>query len=245
MISVITATYNCVSQLPGLIESLKLQAGEDFEWIVGDGASTDGTLELLQSVKGLQIRISSQPDFGIYDALNRCLGLVRGDYYIVVGADDRFLPGALAGYRRAIGSTQADIIAASVIFEGRQVRVRRGALWLHGAQALISNHSLGTAFRVNLHSRYGLYSRRYPIAADALFVMRACAAGATRVEIELVAGEMGSGGVSATDWLGSATEFFRVQVESGASIAVQTALLILRLLKSANPRVNRLLRRAR
>ena len=56
-ITVVTATYNCVSQLPGLLESLRSQTDRDFEWVVADGGSGDGTLELLRAATDLNILI--------------------------------------------------------------------------------------------------------------------------------------------------------------------------------------------
>lgn len=68
-----TATCNAAKHLPKLIESLRRQTDKDFEWVIANGASTDGTRELLQSVTDIEIVISSQTDFGIYDALNRAI----------------------------------------------------------------------------------------------------------------------------------------------------------------------------
>ena len=74
-LTVITATYNAEKYLPNLIKSLREQTCKDFEWIVADGSSTDRTLELLSEVKDLNLVVSSEPDFGIYDALNRAIKL--------------------------------------------------------------------------------------------------------------------------------------------------------------------------
>lgn len=235
-ISVITATYNAVEHLPKLIESLRGQTDRDFEWVVADGASDDGTLELLRSVTGLNIVISSQPDFGIYDALNRAIRISSGEYYIVCGADDFFHSDAIANFRRAIAEsgasgTQADIIAANAMYGQRCLKVRKGPTWLFGHGALISAHTLATAFRKELHQVYGFYSRKYPIAADQLFVMQACKGGASRYESDFVAGEIGRGGVSSVDQAGNATEVYRVQLALGRSAAAQALLLMLRLLK--------------
>src|SRR6266702_4244755 len=111
-ISVVTATYNCASQLPALIESLRKQTDRNFQWAVADGASSDGTLELLRSVTDLDAVITSQPDFGIYDGLNRALRSAAGNYYIVAGADDYLAADAIANYREAIERSGADIVAA-------------------------------------------------------------------------------------------------------------------------------------
>lgn len=53
-----------------------------------DGGSTDSTLEILKNAVGLNVSLTSQADFGIYDAPNRAIKLSKGHYYIVIRADD-------------------------------------------------------------------------------------------------------------------------------------------------------------
>src|SRR5690554_463607 len=101
-LSIITATYNAMDHLPNLIECLRNQEDQDFEWVVADGASTDGTLELLQSITDLNIIITSQEDFGIYDALNRAIKLCGSEFYLVMGADDFLYPNGVKDYKEAI-----------------------------------------------------------------------------------------------------------------------------------------------
>lgn len=230
-ISVITATYNAATHLPKLIESLRGQTDKDFEWVVADGASDDGTLELLRSVTGINIVISSQADFGIYDALNRAIKASSGEYYIVCGADDFFYSDAIANFRRAIVQSRADIIVADAMYGQRRVKVRKGPVWLFGGGALISAHTLATSFKKDLHRVYGFYSKKYPIAADYFFVMQACKGGARRYETDFVAGEIGRAGVSSVDRIGGALEVFRVQLAVGNSFLVQFLLLALRFLR--------------
>ena len=230
-ISIVTATCNAANHLPKLIESLRRQTDKDFEWVIADGASTDGTLELLQSITDINIVISSQPDFGIYDALNRAIKISSGEYYIVSGADDCFYDDAIANFRRAIDRYGADIIVANAMYDQHRMKVRNGPPWLLGQIAYIAAHTLATAFRKDLHRVFGFYSRKYPIAADQLFVMQACKGGASRYEGDFVAGEIGHRGVSSMDRAGNATEVFRVQVDLGRSGVIQAILLMLRLLK--------------
>lgn len=231
-ISIVTATCNAAEHLPGLIESLRSQTDRDFEWVVADGASSDGTLALLQSITDINVIISSQPDFGIYDALNRAIKLASGEYYIVAGADDQFDHDAIANFRRAIESSRADIIAARAMHGSKCMKIKKGPSWLFSQFSFIAAHTLGTAFRKELHQTYGYYSRQYPIAADQFFVMKACLGGASRHAADFVAGEIGQGGVSSTDRVGNATEVFRVQLAHGRSVFIQTLLLLLRLLRS-------------
>jgi len=230
-ISVVTATYNAGDVLPGLIESLREQSDTDFEWVVADGASTDGTLAMLQEATDIALVMTSQADFGIYDALNRAIGMASGEFYIVAGADDRFAPDAISSFRAAIESGDVDIVAARVSYAGRSMAVSPIPAWLLGHVAYIASHSLGTAFRKDLHLRHGMYSRKFPIAADQLFVMRSCEGGARRKVCDFIAGEHGDAGVSSLDRAGNATEVFRVQLMLGRSRFVQTILLLLRLLR--------------
>ena len=94
-ISVITATYNAADYLPNHIQSLLVQTNKDFEWVIADRNSTDDTSDILAEVKDLNLIVSSQPDFGIYDALNRAIMLTTSEYYLVMGADDVSFPGTL------------------------------------------------------------------------------------------------------------------------------------------------------
>lgn len=231
-ISIVTATYNAAEHLPNLIESLRNQTDRHFQWVVADGASADGTLELLRSVEDMDILVSSQPDFGIYDALNRAISLSSGDYYIVAGADDRFNEDAIANFRRAIMDSGADIIAAKAKYGKKCMRVKHGPSWIFAGFSYIASHTLATAFKRVLHEKYGYYSRAYPIAADQHFVLKAIGGGVNHFDAEFEAGELGMGGVSSIDKIGNATEIFRVQVALGRSVFAQFLFFALRLLRA-------------
>jgi len=233
-ISIVTATYNCAAELPHLIDSLRSQSDRDFEWVVADGGSTDGTLELLRSITDVRVIMSSQTDFGIYDALNRAVRAASGEYYLVAGADDTFAKDAIAAFRAAILRHGTDLVAAKAEYGRHLFTVKKGPSWLVGDKAFIAQHSLATAFRTDLHAKFGFYSRRFPIAADSLFVLQACKGGATRAEADFVAGRIGRHGVSYTDWAGAATELFRVQLMVGCSLIPQVLLLLLRILKGSS-----------
>lgn len=231
-LSIVTATYNAASCLPGLIACLRKQTDQDFQWVIADGCSEDETLALLEAVNDINLLVLSQPDFGIYDALNRAIKAASGDYYIVCGADDVFNTDAIANFREAIERTQADIVTANALYGKNTLKPKNSMPWLWGQRANISAHVIATAFKKDLHQHFGFYSRKYPIAADQLFVMQACQSGAKCSAANFIAGEIGERGVSSMDRVGNATEVFRVQLALGGSKYTQTLILLLRLLKS-------------
>ncbi len=214
-ISVITATFNAADQLPGLIDSLRAQSDRDFEWVVVDGASTDATIDLLKASGDIVSNWISEPDFGIYDALNNAIRLSTGEYYLVLGADDRLLPDAIAQYRSHATQSGADLVTASIILDGRVSAGKLGRSWWNGMFAYVSGHSVGTLIRRSLHDRFGYYSRRFPVAADMYFIKTACMSPDIRVhEADFVAGEHGKAGVSSVDKAATFCDCFRVQLET-------------------------------
>ncbi|MCB5184128.1 glycosyltransferase [Methylobacillus gramineus] len=233
-ISIITATYNAAQHLPRLVESLLKQSDSDFEWVVADGGSNDETLAYLQGVVGLNLLLSEQKDFGIYDALNRAIALCSGEYYIVLGADDRLYPHAIQAFKEAASQYAADIVTASVETEYGLLKPGTSKPCLRGQLAYISQHSVGTLIKKSLHQRFGYYSRRFPIAADHYFIKRVCDASDTVIHsADFVAGYYPTTGVSGVDLPGSMTEFFRVQLETERNAALQVLLFLLRLIRYA------------
>ena len=92
-ISVITATYNSATTVRDTFESLLAQTYQDIECIVVDGASKDGTLDIIREFEprfGGRMKWSSEPDKGIYDAMNKGLARATGDVVGLLNSDDFF-----------------------------------------------------------------------------------------------------------------------------------------------------------
>lgn len=86
--SIITVTHNNLGGLKRTYESLCIQSDEDYEWLVIDGASTDGTAQFLTSLDAERLSWSSEPDDGIYDAMNKGIKRAKGDYLLFLNAGD-------------------------------------------------------------------------------------------------------------------------------------------------------------
>lgn len=87
-LSIIIPTYNSASVLPKALESIVGQTFTDWEVLVMDGASTDDTLKVAQSYNDSRIRIYSEPDKGIYDAMNKGIKKAQGEWLYFLGSDD-------------------------------------------------------------------------------------------------------------------------------------------------------------
>lgn len=233
-ISILTATYNAQATLPALAASLVAQTDADFEWVVVDGASSDGTLACVEATPLARKVVLSEPDFGIYDALNKGLRRASGEYYLVVGADDVLEPDTIANYRRAVetAAERPDIVTAAIRSGDRLCHRHEGKGWLYGLQGYVSAHTMGALIRRDLHDRFGAYSRKFPIAADQYFIKRAAQGGARILACDFCAGRFGDGGVSSVDTAGTLTEFLRVQLATERNKALQLLLFFLRVLKN-------------
>lgn len=90
LFSIITVTYNASSTLPATLDSLAAQTCRLYEHLLIDGGSTDGTVEMARNAGLPGAKIISEPDHGLYDAMNKGLGIAEGDYVIFLNAGDSF-----------------------------------------------------------------------------------------------------------------------------------------------------------
>ncbi len=90
LFSIITVTYNAASTIGPTLESVAAQTCTLFEYIVIDGASTDPTVEQVKKAAIKGTRLLSEPDKGLYDAMNKGLAMAEGDYVIFLNAGDSF-----------------------------------------------------------------------------------------------------------------------------------------------------------
>jgi glycosyltransferase involved in cell wall biosynthesis len=88
LISIVTAAYNAAPGLPYTMRSIFAQTWHDYEWIVIDGGSTDGTVDLLKQYQDMPLYWISEKDRGIYDAWNKACRIARGQWLIFLGAGD-------------------------------------------------------------------------------------------------------------------------------------------------------------
>jgi glycosyltransferase involved in cell wall biosynthesis len=228
-ISVITATRNVESTITELHASLAAQTYQNFEWVVADGLSTDSTATLLNRFADHSpwLRYLSEPDFGLYDALNKAIRMSTGDYYVVAGADDVFAPDALSNYAAWSLQGNPDVVLAGVMKHGRLARgfhPRRA--WISHSTAFAGSHSIGMLFKTGLHERFGFYSKRFPLLADGYFLKTLLRSGSVRfVQADFVAGTFAEGGMSGSNKLQILAETWQIQMLTERFRLLQVLLL--------------------
>ena len=115
-ISIITASFNAVQTIGGTIESVLSQKHDNLEYIVIDGGSSDGTMDVVDRYKNQLSHVLSEPDRGIYDAFNKGLRLATGDIIGILNADDFYAPWALETVASAYrNNPDADVLYGKVV----------------------------------------------------------------------------------------------------------------------------------
>lgn len=121
LISIITITFNAAGVLEPTMRSVAEQTCRDYEHLIIDGASRDKTLEIARRYEG--VRILSEPDRGLYDAMNKGLRMARGRYMLFLNAGDTFHSrGVLEAYARR-ARLGDDIIYGDTVIVDRDRRI--------------------------------------------------------------------------------------------------------------------------
>lgn len=126
LFSIITITFNAEKEISPTVDSVKHQSFKNLEHIIIDGASSDNTLVSARKhgIEGL--RIISEPDDGLYDAMNKGLRLAKGNFVIFLNAGDTFAsPLVLEKYAEAAASGKYDIIYGDTVVVGDNRQILR------------------------------------------------------------------------------------------------------------------------
>lgn len=174
MISIITVCYNAADSLPSTIASVAEQTANGYEFIVVDGGSKDGTINILTENDALIDRWISAPDRGIYDAMNKGAAMARGRYLAFLNADDRYLDHTVERVLEALSNDSPDVLHGNMI----KLRALEGEIFereekpnpAHMPQGMGIFHP-ATFVKREVFQAAGGYDTAYRLAADyALFL---------------------------------------------------------------------------
>lgn len=109
-ITVITVCLNSAETIEKTVKSVAAQECSELEYIVVDGGSTDGTLDILKKYKSAMDILVSEPDQGIFDAMNKGIGLSTGDVIAFLNSDDWYEKDALKIVEKAFDDKPCDCV---------------------------------------------------------------------------------------------------------------------------------------
>jgi glycosyltransferase involved in cell wall biosynthesis len=204
LISIVIPTFRSAALLPGAIDSIAAQTWRDFELIVSDGASDDGSADFARrrAAELPALQVDSRPDTGVYDAINRGIALARGQWVLVLGSDDRLhAPDTLARAAAALRVSRAELVHGDVrMMAASPDGVPAGGRYagpMPLARLLKANVCQQAIFyRRTLWQRLGGFELRYRLWADWAFNLRA-AFEAPPEWIDLIVADYAATGMSA------------------------------------------------
>lgn len=207
-ISIVTVAFNAARTIAGTLQSVAAQTHRDIEHIVVDGGSADGTLEIIARQGSHVARLVSEPDKGIYDAMNKGLGLATGEIIGFLNADDVYADnGVLERVAGIMAGNDLDAVFADAEFlspAGRARPMRRYRSdrfrperiawgWMPAHPSLF--------LRRGVYQRFGNFRIDYRIAGDFELVARIFHRGTLKYRyVPEVWVRMQTGGISTGGW---------------------------------------------
>lgn len=174
LFSIVTVCFNSEGTIERTIQSVLNQRFKDYEYIIVDGASKDKTLDIIRKYEPLfdgKMRWISEPDQGIYDAMNKGIKAAEGEIVGIVNSDDYYEPDALFHIEQAYKGYDYSIIYGLLrtVSEGKEVMV-----YLKNHEFLERDMIAHPACFVTrkVYEKYGMYSLKYPYSADYEFMLR-------------------------------------------------------------------------
>jgi len=175
-LSVVTVSFNSAKTIDQTLDSLQKQTSKDFESIVIDGDSNDGTQEIVKSYGDLVTSFISEKDDGIYDAMNKGIEKARGLYLAFLNSDDAYFPETIEWVKAFAKSTEACIIYGNLQKERKLdgeilTRIEKPDLQLMPKTMGVFHPA--TFVRTELFEKFGTYDLRFNQAADYHWLLRA------------------------------------------------------------------------
>jgi len=162
--SIITVVLNAKKDLIETIESLRSQNFKNFEYIVIDGGSTDGTLEIIKKNLDIIDKWKSEKDKGIYDAMNKGIDLCQGNFIGMLNAGDKYTVNGLTIINNYFKNHNIDFIFGSVMKKVLRHGFRKYRIYWNFD--FYSSHSSGFFIKKNSQNKLGKYKLKYKISSD-------------------------------------------------------------------------------
>ena len=176
-VSIITVVWNNKETIENAILSVLNQVYPNIEYIIVDGQSTDGTIEIINKYKDKIDKFISEPDKGIYDGLNKGIKLATGDIIAFLHSDDEYFSNdVIEKVVRKFQQNNSDGIYGDLIYVNEKDEIIR--YWKSGEFSLeklkkgwMPPHP-ALFLKKEIYDKYGSFNLEYKIAADYDFILR-------------------------------------------------------------------------
>lgn len=224
-LSLVTVTYNSARTLLDTLASVRAQHYPNLQYIVIDGGSTDGTLDIVRQNQDIITEWVSEADRGVYDAMNKGIAMASGEVIGLVNSDDFLEPGAL----QAVADAYRQVPTADVFYGNvRNIHERQGhryefrpsnALRRAAVKGMPVAHP-ATFVTKRAYDELGAFDLRYRIAADYDLILRYLEAGREFIHIDSVLSNMRQGGLSGQQHWCTNREVYRIKRAHGFNGAI-------------------------
>lgn len=222
-ISIITPTYNSENTLDRTINALLRQTFSDFEYIIIDGVSKDGTLDKIKSYisqfeeKGIAVKIISEPDKGVYDAMNKGISFAKGQLVGITNSDDWYEDNALEVIWNKFSDGKVDrgnsmIYGIERVWKDSKIfnLQRRGAAFISESVLPHSTFFVSKA----VYDKFGAFDLSVKVLADYDFICRCASRGVVLEEVDVVISNFCLGGISSS-YFDFYSDYYNIQHKYG------------------------------
>ncbi len=210
--SIITVVRNGAPFISDCIDSLRKQSFRDFEYIVIDGCSTDGSIEIIEKNLDQISTFISEPDLGIFDAMNKGIRLAKGRYIGIINSDDKYNFKALElAFNHLVAETDECVFYGGISSMSSQLHYENIS---HFELPKRMIYHPATFVSSSIYKRLGVFDLNYRIAADYDFILRCYLKGIKFIGVEDTIAFYREGGFSNKHQYRSIFETFLIQLKS-------------------------------
>ena len=204
MITIIIPTYNSAKTIKRCLDSIIAQTYKDYEILVMDGVSKDDTMSLVLSYNDSRIQVYSEPDKGIYDAMNKGIEKSRGEWLYFLGSDDYlYAPDVLEKVSAEL-DPKYKIVYGDV--DAPQLKLEYKGEWHFDLMEYNRCHQ-AIFYSRSLFEKYGLYNTTYRLYADYMYNINCFWVYKVRTKyVNVVVAHYSDGGASST---GNDPQFYK------------------------------------
>jgi glycosyltransferase involved in cell wall biosynthesis len=177
-ISIITVVLNGEKYIRETLESVKLQDYHNIEYLVIDGLSTDGTIQIIKEYMDVVSYFESKKDDSMYDAINYAISLSTGDYVMILNSDDKFIkPSSLSEFCNYVSDMDYDAYYSNLMIYRNKKIVKRFLFDVNYIQLRSSRHCTfvphtSLLVKRNVCLKLSYYNLKYLYVSDYDFILR-------------------------------------------------------------------------